>query len=573
MNNYNYAMFPSAPNTLDFYKTGHQDQYPEGTTRVVSNFTARSNKHANVPGDSVVFVGLQYFIREYIEKAWNKWFQLPEDVALGHYRERMDGSLGPGRASIEHLRALHRLRYLPIEIRALPEGTHVPLNVPMLTIHNTDPNFSWLPNFLETALSSYLWMPCTSATTARAYRKLLDKFCELTGSPEDFTPFQGHDFSARGMAGPHAAAMSGMGHLTFFKGTDTVLAIDLVEDNYLTDKDYLIGGSVAATEHSVMCMGGDGEDEIDTFRRLITEIYPDGIVSIVSDTWDFWKVIGEYADILKTDILGRDGKVVFRPDSGDPADILCGSKIPTIKADTYEMFVVEASEIIEDDVRDNTPHGECGPDYEKQLFRWNGDVYEVSVDFYWNRHDKMYYYIDGADTSLVDKVTLTPEQKGAVEVLWDLFGGTETDTGYKLLDSHVGLIYGDSITYERAQDILKRLADKGFASANVVFGIGSYTYQMVTRDTWGMAMKATYGEIRGIPKDIYKDPVTDSGLKKSHKGLLFVDDELNLTQGVDWDKFTSLENALRVVWHNGTFTRLTNFKTVRENAIKGITND
>ena len=114
------------------------------------------------------------------------------------------------------------------------------------------------------------------------------------------------------------------------------------------------------------------------------------------------------------------------------------------------------------------------------------------------------------------------EYKGAVEVLWDTFGGTLSSTGYKVLDSHIGLIYGDAITLKRADEIMLRLKLKGFASTNVVFGIGSYTYQYNTRDTFGFALKSTLCVINGDEKLIYKDPKTDDGTKKSQKGKVAV---------------------------------------------------
>lgn len=117
----------------------------------------------------------------------------------------------------------------------------------------------------------------------------------------------------------------------------------------------------------------------------------------------------------------------------------------------------------------------------------------------------------------------TPENKGAVECLWDVFGGTLTSTGHRLLDSHVGLIYGDSITLPRAQEILDRLEAKGFASGNIVFGIGSHTYQYVTRDTFGTAMKATWGKVDGEARILQKSPKTDSGMKFSARGLLRIE--------------------------------------------------
>ena len=248
------------------------------------------------------------------------------------------------------------------------------------------------------------------------------------------------------------AAISGAAHLTSFWGTDSVPAIDLAETYYRANaENEMIGCSVPATEHSVMCMGME-DGELATFRRLINELYPNGIVSVVSDTWDFWKVVTEYTVELKDEILRRDGKLVIRPDSGDPVKIVAGDP--------------------------DAPKG-------------------------------------------------TPEYKGAIECLWDVFGGTITDKGYKMLDSHIGLIYGDSITLERANNILKTLEAKGFASANVVFGVGSFTYQYVTRDNFGFAMKATSGVVNGQRRDIFKDPKTDSGTKKSAKGLLRVEKEGN----------------------------------------------
>lgn len=218
----------------------------------------------------------------------------------------------------------------------------------------------------------------------------------------------------------------------------------------------------------VLCAWGGKEDEIDTFRRLITEVYPAGAVSIVSDTWDFWKVLTVYAPELKPEILSRErneiglSKVVFRPDSGDPVRIICGYN------------------------EDEIVRGEDG---------------------------SIYYDL----TELTEN-----EVKGAVQCLWDVFGGTETEIGYKMLDEHVGLIYGDSITLVRANEILTRLKDSGFASSNIVFGVGSFTYQYNTRDTFGFAMKATYGEVNGEGREIFKDPATDDGIKKSAKGLLAV---------------------------------------------------
>ncbi len=451
-------MIVNAVTAKDGYKADHRSQYPQNTEQVYSNFTPRTTKYMlTVPSsdDKIVCFGLQYFIKWYLIEQWNEsFFNKPKEEVLKKYKRRINNYLGPDAITFDHIEALHDLGYLPIELRALPEGSVINAQIPMVTITNTLEEFFWLPNFFETIMSCMLWQGSTSATMARKYRILLDSWADRTGGSKDFVMFQGHDFSMRGMPGLQAAMMSGAGHLTSFAGTDTIPAIDFVEDYYNADSDKeLVGANVAATEHSVMCMGSKG-GEIDTFKRLITETYPSGIVSIVSDTWDYWKVVTEFLPKLKDIIMARTGgafgdKVTIRPDSGDPADIICGTNImPT------------------------------------------GD---------------------------------TPQEKGSIQCLWDTFGGTVNEEGYKILDPHIGLIYGDSITLERANDICRRLELKGFASTNVVFGIGSFTYQYVTRDSLGFAMKATAGKIAGETVEIFKDPKTDDGMKKSAKGFLRVD--------------------------------------------------
>ena len=754
-----------------------------------------------------------------------------------------------------HIAELWDLRYLPLEIKALPEGSIVPCKVPVLTVKNTNPKFFWLTNYFETAMSAELWKFINNATIAFQYRAILEYWADKTGSPKDFVLWQGHDFSMRGMSGVCDSALNGVSHLMLFLGTDTIPAINSAE-LYYNAIDSFVGGSVPASEHSCMCAGGQ-DGEVETFRRLLKK-YPTGVVSIVSDTWDFWNIVTNTAKELKDEIMNRQpnavglAKTVFRPDcyaegtqiltpngwvdfkevtentlvaqvhndgtfdfvypekvvaqhysgkmvkfsdkkgkvdftvtpnhrmisaiggsirvdlaedlkvgyhhrsfyrtaeaksigeplsdierlkiafqadgsfctdskskirfsfnkqrkidrlldilkrlgkeysiydlkdqkkeihivansseflkdfswvditkltknwsqefieelsywdscrrtssrfkfdsttksvidvvelvavaagygvlvseyednrkthfskmytcnilksniiggqaisksfvdysgmvycvkvpsgmvlvknnratlvcgnSGDPVEILCGVEIPN--AESLE----EAEEILKD--LTDWEEGECfGPDTAKGLFRIDGEVFEVVVEPEWNRHDKRFYYIDGWYPTKSKKVELTPAQKGAVECLWEIFGGTVTDKGYKLLDSHVGLIYGDSITLERAEKIMERLAAKGFASANVVLGIGSYTYQYSTRDCFGQAMKATYAVVNGEGRELFKDPVTDSGTKKSAKGLLkvsldsegkyFLEDQVTPEQ--------EAEGCLRTVYKDG----------------------
>lgn len=468
-------MYVSPVNMKDFYKTDHRRQYPDGTENVTANLTARKSRREDT--QEIVFFGLQYFLKEYLIDQWNiNFFNLPKEKVLSKYKRRIENALGKDAITFDHISDLHDLGYLPLEIFAAPEGQLVPISVPCMVITNTKPEFFWLTNFLETILSCCTWQSITSATLAFKYKQLLTKYAMKTVGNSDFVQFQGHDFSMRGMSSLESALMSGGAHLTSFVGTDTIPAIDYLEEYYNADSDKeLVGCSVPATEHSVMCMGGKS-DEIGTFKRLITETYPKGIVSVVSDTWDFWQVVTEFLPALKNEIMARDGKLVIRPDSGNPVDIICGTKLNST----------------------------------------------------------------------------TAEEKGLIECLWDTFGGTYTDKGFRQLDTHIGAIYGDSITLERAEQICERLEQKGFASTNIVLGIGSYTYQFNTRDTFGFAVKATYGEVNGEVREIFKEPKTDNGMKKSAKGLTAVysnNGKLYLKDQASWEELRNCE--LKSVFKDG----------------------
>lgn len=265
------------------------------------------------------------------------------------------------------------------------------------------------------------------------------------------------------------------------------------------------------------------EAEKHFIKEMITQRFPKGIVSLVADSFDYWDVVSNIAKDLKQDILDRqpdalgNAKVVFRPDSGDPVEIICGKEIRVCPSVDY------AVDWLRDDVCDSTPHGECGPFEMSEVFLIDGVPTEVEIYIEWNRHDKKYYYEDGYGLSSAKKVELTPQDKGSIETLWDIFGGTINEKGYKVLNPRVGLIYGDSITLQRYEQILKRLEAKGFASSNIVVGIGSFTYQYATRDSYGFAMKCTYAEVDGKGVEVFKDPKTDSGTKKSARGLLRVE--------------------------------------------------
>lgn len=485
----------NTPITLlaDFYKLSHRKQYPQGTTKVYSTLTPRSNKYAPY-SDEIVWFGLQYFIKEYLIDRFNKdFFSKPKDEVISEYSRLVEFSLGKQYAETKHIEELHDLGYLPIKISTLPEGSLVPMRVPVMTIENTHDDFFWLTNFLETILSTSIWLPTTSATLAYSYRKVLNDYAIKTTGSTSGVEFQGHDFSMRGMSSEQSATVSGAGHLLSFKGTDTIPSILFLEKYYNGNiEKSLIGASIPATEHSVMCSYGQ-ENEKDLLTHLLTEVYPAGLFSAVCDTWDFWKLVSKYLPELKETIMSRNGKLVIRPDSGNPVDIICGTVLSGGK---------------------------------------------------------------------------TPEEKGLVEVLYEIFGGETNELGFKVLDSHIGAIYGDSITLEIAKEICEKLYKKGFATTNVVFGIGSYSYQYATRDTFGFAVKATYAIVNNEERMLFKDPKTDSGIKKSQKGLVVVNKDNNgkfffEDNFVDNDEYKSKTNLLETVFVNGKLIKETSLDEIR----------
>ncbi len=892
---------PHALVLADFYKTGHPSMMPEGLTKLYSNFTPRSNRLAPTAVctdssskiDRVVFWKLQALIKEWlIDYFNNEFFGKSKEEIVEEYCRINDGALGKGVVLPDHIAALHDLGYLPLRIKALPEGSLVDMKVPVFTVVNTHKDFGWLAGRFEDLFSCELWKGITAATVAFEFRKLLEKYAELTGSPKDFVMWQGHDFSLRGMGGMMDGAANQSGHLLSFFGTDTIPSI-LYLEKYYGAKGTFVGGSVPASEHSVASANilriqrdletkgeWDGEKLADQpehlsllakaerlfLKNYITKVVPTGIASYVSDTYDFFSVITQVAPTLKDEILNRQpnalglAKVVFRPDCYDeeteiltrsgwkyfrdltledevgqvtqderlefvtpsrvinqeytgemiefkdhfgkvdllvtpnhrmvfkfpkssglkvqeaakatfynkktavrsaslpclgqeltPLERLCvafqadgsyPSHIPekegsvsgyrTIrfnfsknrKVDRLESilrdggwkyskeqypsrdgqwtfyvwlplevemtkdlswvnlsaitcgdwcrdFTEEVShwdacrrhddrfkfdttvESVAKVVRDVAILGGYGAllstytderkehfsdvftvhimrnnevdtqAFSKRVVNYSGRVYCVSVpsgmvlvkrnkctmvsgnsgdptkvlcgykiadldqtgqtleangyDLYDDGIEVVKtgdrYYHFKYDTDLYDYVFVeaklggelpAAEAKGAVECLWDIFGGTETAKGFKVLHERVGLIYGDSITLGRGEEILRRLAEKGFASCNVVFGVGSYTYQYHTRDTFGFAMKATWCEVDGEGLDIFKDPATDSGTKKSAKGLLRVEKEDG--RFVLYDQQTPEQEAqgeLKVVFEDGKLVKETTLEEVR----------
>ena len=523
---------------VDSYKTHHVKQYSPHTEKVYSTWTPRKSRIEGI--DKVVVFGLQYFIKDYLIDSFNRtFFSRPKEEVM---KEFLRVARHFGVKDVSNFEALHDLGYLPLKICALEEGTLCPIRVPMFTIENTIPEFYWLTNFVETIMSTEIWKPMTSATIALQYRKIVEKWADKTCDNNNHVEFQCHDFSYRGMAGSDAGCSSSAGHLLSFKGTDTIPAVVWLEKYYNANcDDQFIATSIPATEHAVAetniieiqdiikntppvpiadilnCKDLDSESQRLYAERFylqrLLDIYPSGVFSYVADTYNLWKVLTDILPMLKDRIMGRDGKVVIRPDSGDPCDIICG----------YEL--------------EHASYGDwCGVD-----------------DLYSRENDGKPYFEE--------------RNKGVIELLWDTFGGTVNSKGYKVLDPHIGCIYGDAITMERAEEICRRLEQKGFASCNIVFGVGSYTYNMNTRDTFGFALKATYGIVNGKELLLYKDPITDDGTKKSQKGRVVVykkDNSLlyedGLSKSQEKDKSN---NLLQPVFLDGKILKETNLLKIR----------
>ena len=491
----------------DGYKIGHKKMLAKGTVKLYGTWIPRSVKHAPKGITKIVSYGQQLTMRWLNDEFTENFFNQPIEVAE-KFGKDMSMYLGMD-YDASHFVDLHKLGYLPIRVKSLPEGIETLPNVPHMTFINTVDGFAWLTLYLETIISSLAWKPSTSATIALQYKRNVVEWVKKTDPSNAFLiPFLCHDFSARGLS-PWDMLASGLGHASSFLGSDSIICIPGSRYFYDEPENQVSVYSVNASEHSVSTTKIFTVGEQQMIADWLVD-FPKGILSIVSDTFDLWKLITEYLPANKESIMARDGKLVIRPDSGDPVDIICGydntSWIISNKA-TFDEF--------------NT--------------------------------------ISNSDS---------PEKKGVIELLWDIFGGTVNEQGYKVLDPHIGAIYGDSITLERQIQIYERLAAKGFAATNIVLGVGSFTYQMNTRDTLGFAAKGAWFEVHDqitdsvTSYDIYKDPITDDGTKKSLKGLICVTENHEvLTQCTPEQES---QGILQTIYENGEFHNQTTLTEIRE---------
>ena len=559
MNKLNKAFVINPLYEADGYKVAHKNMLAPNTKREAWTWIPRSLKHMH-PSITKIMSGGQQVTWRYIHSNFKEhFFDKSVDEAL-RFGADMATYLGTTYDS-DHFTALHELQYLPIKIQSLDEGVFTNPNIPHMTGINTVDGYAWLGLFLETLVSKLSWQLPIAATIGAKFKQNAKEWVMKTDSENiALSDFMCHDFHSRG-GNPFTSIAVGLGHSFSNLGSDTLNVIPASRYYYDFSKTDVPIYSVNASEHSVTCTGIFYYDNIlrttDQGLEYIKEYYsydvdcegsvdkpdylaisewlnlrdwlnkfPEGILSYVADTFSIWKLINYVLPRLKVEILARNGKLVLRPDSGDPVDIVCG------------------------------------------LYHTRFATKKDADDYYkaWPASKINKYHVGNERT-----FEPTNEDKGVIELLWDIFGGDESKEGYKRLDSHIGCIYGDAINLERQVAIYSRLADKGFASTNIVLGIGSFTYVYITRDTGGYAAKGSWFEVeeQGVRSqyNIYKDPITDDGTKTSLKGFQYVTNvsgEYVNESEVSEDKTFSNGNLLKVIYEDGKFFNQTTLETIRE---------
>ena len=441
----------------DSYKYSMPFQYPEGTEYVYSYIESRGGEW-----DDTLFFGLQAFIKEYLLNPITKEeIDFAEEIIVSHgepfYREGWEYILN------EHN------GYLPVVIKAVPEGTVVPTKNVLLTIENTDPKCWWLTTFLETPLLRAVWYGTTVATNSWISKKIIKQWIKKNGDDKSSIDFKLHDFGARGVSSLESSGISGAAHLINFMGTDNVAGLLFARNYYHAG---ISGFSVPAMEHSTVTSWGR-ENEVQSYRNMIT-INKGKTVSIVSDSYDIFAACKTFGSILKKDIIDNDVTLVVRPDSGKPSKVVVS----------------------------------------------------------------------------------------CLEILDEYFGHTVNEKGYKVLNN-VKVLQGDGIDHDCIEEILYFADASGFSSDNILFGQGGALLQQVNRDTLKFAMKCSTIRVNGVWRDVYKDPITDSG-KSSKKGrvTLYKQDNRYYSGVEDWPK-----SELISVYENGKLLVDQTFQEIRDRSL------
>ena len=583
----------------DFYKLTHILQYRSELRELTSYLTPRGSRLKDI--DKVVFFGLSAYVHSYVVENFNMnffnrpWWDSCNDVkdvlkeGLGYSDEMISKTL-------DNLHALHELGYLPVEINAVAEGTLVPMSVPCIEIKSTNPQFFWVGQALEASLSAAIWHPMVSATIAREYRKIArEAFAKTVENGIDERVAM-CDFSMRGQESNESAVNASVAWLTSMWNSSTVAARKHIKDVYGKCDGNVRG--LTSTEHSVMtshaCL--DGGDEIPTFKYLF-DLYKNVSFAAVCDSYDFWNVLTNILPnnfMQEIDERGKRGVFIgVRHDSAEPVDALCGT-VPILHADsvkripkdmledgtklecmTLTFTEEEANNLWEQGFREgNLVAVMC--DGEEYLVRIRAVEHLRSIDVTVDK-DCPTMWASG----VLQNRPRTWEEKGMVETMYEIFGGTVNSKGFKVLNPGIKAVYGDSITITRAKKIYKRLAIKGFAANNVSLGVGSFSFQALenedgslspfTRDTFSIAIKCChskycdeYGTV--CERHVYKDPRGWSQ-KKSQRGLcqIYFDENGELIYKDEmYEKDLIGKNSALVAYFKDGQEFKQNFESIRE---------
>lgn len=565
----------------DWYKLVHWEQYNPNITKIVSYYTPRMSRLKDV--DHLTMFGLQAFIKEYLEEAFNEgFFKRPINDVVDEYVFTMRYGLRLPEAQIDtsRIHKLHELGYLPLRIRAVPEGRRTKIGVPQIEIANTHPDFAWLVNSIETMLSCSMWHTQIAAEASVRYFKIAERWAARTCSADVNPHTLISDFSMRGQHSVESATKASAAWLLMNYGSATVPALFYLQNYYNCSlATGVVGNGAISTEHSVMCSNKaiDG-DEITFIKRLLTEIYPNNSFSMVSDSYDYWNLVTNLLPQCREEILNHNGCLLVRGDSGDPVEVVAGVDIDYLSDDLYEDIM-----FVDDKYTRQALMNWDDPHEDVYYIHWRGKYYRIKSTPEWGSKRSGYtdcghYVIDDWDITW-EEIEPTAEIMGTVWALDQAFGSTVNEKGYKVLNSHVKAIYGDSITPQRAEEIYRRLAQKGYAANNVALGAGSFSFMCLettdgqgahyapyTRDTFGIAVKATYCEDeaeRAIP--IFKQPKA-LAWKKSQKGCCIVSlDGDTYTDEHSYAEAMGEENLLTTVWVDGRFVKEYSLNEVREN--------
>jgi nicotinamide phosphoribosyltransferase len=505
----------------DSYKVSMFDQYPPGTTNVFSYIESRGGDY-----DKTLFFGLQMFVKEYLQKPFT---QEQIDFAEKFYAVHGEPF---NKAGWEAMLAKYG-GYLPVRIRALKEGTVIPVSNAMVTIENIDPEFRWVTTWVETALLRGIWYPTTVATQSWSIKQRIKGFLEETGDVGGLA-FKLHDFGARGVSSLESAAIGGAAHLVNFLGSDTVSGAVALMEYYNAPVSAF---SIPAAEHSTITSWGR-DNEVEAYRNMLKKFGGEGkLLAVVSDSYDIYNACKLWGTELKQEVIDSKAIVVIRPDSGVPVDVVAGRRFEDVAdLDDYTLLGV------------------------------NTDVVRVNFD--------KYYEIESYDTGWTTKFTIKEireeEVLGVVRTLAKYFGFTVNDKGYNVLNN-VRVIQGDGINEKSITQILERLTAFGWSADNVAFGMGGALLQIVNRDTQKFAMKCSAAKVNDEWIDVFKDPITDSG-KRSKKGRLTTVERVNggkiefLTIRIsDLQCYISdgWTEALETVWVAGKLLRDENLEEIR----------